>query len=321
MQSFISKVTAFKTVGVFSHSRPDGDALGSQVAFCRWLSGYGVSVKAFNEDPAPANLAWLLPYFPIAKPTLEAVGKCDAFVFLDGNSLNRFGSLAEGTAHSKRPFFLVDHHPEPDSIFTAAVHDVSACSTAELVFLIILNAGIERLDPESCKALYTGMMTDTGSFRFDTVNSQTHTIVSELIRRGGFNVSEIHERVYDDRSQGQIELLGMALQTLKLHGDGFASMYVTREMLQKTGCSKEHTEGFTQYALSVQGIHAMVFCLDFGDKVKASFRTKRLVDANVWARGFKGGGHIRASGGWHEGPISAAIEDLIAAGKALQSPS
>jgi phosphoesterase RecJ-like protein len=315
--SFISKVTRHKTVGVFSHLRPDGDAIGSQMAFCRWLSARGVQVKAFNEDPVPANLAWMLPFFPIVKPTLESVTACEAYVFLDGNGLNRFGSLAEGTAHAKRPFYLIDHHPSSEMPFEAAIHDVSASSTAELVFYLYLNSDLGLLDKESAKAIYTGIMTDTGSFRFDSVRFTTHTIVSELVRIGGFNVAEIHEAVYDDKTAGQIALLGKALQTVALHGDGFASMYVTKAMLDETGCSKQHTEGFTQYPLSVQGVHAIVFCVDFGDRIKASFRTKRDIDANLWARQWKGGGHVRASGGWHDGPMEKAIIDFIASGKAL----
>lgn len=319
MDSFIAKVSAHKTVGVFSHLRPDGDAIGSQVAFCRWLSSFGVSVKAFNEDPVPANLAWMLPFFPVQKPTLESVGACDAFVVLDGNALHRFGTLCDGTRHSGRPHYMIDHHPDPESIFSARVHDPKACATAELVFLLFLESGLQRLDSDSARALYTGIMTDTGSFRFDSVSDRTHTIVSELIRLGKFNVSEIHERIYDDKTAAQLELLGMSLQTLQVHGEGFASMFVSKEMLRSTGCSKEHTEGFTQYPLSIAGIFAIAFFVDFGDQIKVSFRTKRGVDANVWARAFKGGGHARASGGWHPGPMETAIESVIQHGKTLLS--
>jgi phosphoesterase RecJ-like protein len=305
-------------VGVFSHLRPDGDCIGSQVAFCRWLSSFGVKVRAFNEDPLPQNLAWMLPYFPIEKPTLESAGACDAYVFLDGNALHRFGAVAGGTAHAGRPYYLVDHHPEPELDALFQVHDVKACATAELVFYLFLNSSLDKLDKESAEALYTGIMTDTGSFRFDAVTSQTHTIVAELVRRGNLRVSDIHERVYDNRTLAQLTLLGKALQTLTLHGDGFASMYVTAEMLKETGCSKEHAEGFTQYPLSVQGIHAMIFCLPIGDKIKVSFRTKKYVDANRWARNWNGGGHVRASGGWHDGPMEKAITELIADGKRLE---
>jgi phosphoesterase RecJ-like protein len=315
MQQFISSISKFKSVGVFSHLRPDGDALGSQVAFSLWLSSRGVNVHAFNDDPAPENLAWLLNYFPIRKPTREDFASCDAFVFLDGNALHRFGPLAESLKTSGRPLFMIDHHPEPESIFQETIHDVKACATAQLVFFVYLNSGLDRITKEACEAIYTGMMTDTGSFRFDSVTDQTHTIISELIRLGGLEVAKIHEKVFDQRTAPQIELLGLALSTIKNHGDGFVSMFVSKEMLQKTGCTKEDTEGFTQYPMSVKGTNAIVFALELGNRIKFSFRTRQTIDANVWARKFEGGGHVRASGGWFTGSLTDAIETAIQIGK------
>lgn len=319
MKEFLDKISKFSTIGVFSHIRPDGDALGSQVAFCHWLQIQGIRAFAFNEDPPPDNLTWLLGHYPIQKPTAEHIDRCEAFVFLDGNAQNRFGKAAESLIPGKKPFFLIDHHPEPELKYEAAVYNVKATSTAELVFMIYLSTDLNKMNASAAKALYTGIMTDTGSFRFDSVTSETHTMIAEILRIGKFSPTEIHELIYDGRKQHQIRLLGMALQTIKQHEKGIATMAVSKKMMTETGCEKEDTEGFVSYPMSLQGSIAAALMIEIGGRVKLSLRTKRHIDANKWARTWGGGGHVRASGAWFNGSLEQAEKAVVETGLSLYS--
>lgn len=318
MQDFIKEITSYKTVAVVSHVRPDGDAIGSQVAVCLWLKAQGVDTVAVNEDEVPANLQWLLGFFPIQKPDVLKKNDVDAFLFVDGNALDRFGSSVVLHCVSK-PLFVIDHHPEPKIKPQQSLIDEKATSTCELIFLLFLNSDLSMLTRQAAMAIYTGMMTDTGSFRFDSVNETTHTIIAELLKRGGFKPNEVAEQIYDVKSLNQIQLLGMALQTLQLHEKELASLAVTETMFKATQTDKADTEGLVAYPLSVKGIRAAAMFIEMEGRIKISLRSRSDLDANEWAKQFGGGGHKKASGAWHPGPLEQAIKDVMEAGKCLVS--
>lgn len=316
MQDFIQEITSFKNVAVVSHVRPDGDAVGSQIAVSLWLKAHGVDPVAVNEDDIPANLKWLLDFFPIQKPEILDKTDVDAFLFVDGNALDRFGSSVISHCADK-PLFVIDHHPEPKINPQQSLIDEKATSTCELIFLLFLNSDLSLLKREAAMAIYTGMMTDTGSFRFDSVNESTHTIIAELLKRGGFKPNEVAEQVYDVRSLNQIQLLGMALQTLNLHKNGLASLAVTEAMFKATQTEKADTEGLVAYPLSVKGVRAAAMFIEMDGRIKMSLRSRSDLDANEWAKQFGGGGHKKASGAWHPGPLEQAIKDVMEAGNCL----
>ncbi|SMO69871.1 DHH family phosphoesterase [Gracilimonas mengyeensis] len=310
----IPKLLSHKNIAVFSHVRPDGDCLGAQTALSLWLQKNGVEVSAFNEDDVPENLSWLTDFFPIQKPTnLE---NFDAFVVVDGNALHRFGDEAEKIADLDKPVYMIDHHPDPEDVFEEFVSREESSSTCELIYQLYEEYDIEQVDAAAAKAMFTGIVTDTGSFQFDSVSSETMRAGSELLRRGGFTPNEIAERLYASRPLRQLKLLSMALETITLHAGGdFSTISITQKMLEDTGCTKEDTEGFVQYPLSVEGVKACVLLREDGDRIKLSLRSQSPVDVNKWARQFNGGGHKKAAGAWHPGPLNKAIEEVIAVGK------
>lgn len=316
-KEFISKILSYKKVAVFSHLRPDGDCLGSQIALSLWLQKNGVEVTAFNEDDVPGNMGWLEAFFPISKPSKDKLQDFDAFVVVDGNALHRFGEAAESLKDIGKPIFMIDHHPDPDDIFEESVSVVSASSTCELVYQLYAEHNADQIDEHAAKAMYLGLVTDTGSFQFDSVKPATMHAAADLLERGQFTPNEIAERIYASRPLRQLKLLSMALETIELHEDGVIStIRITQEMFNKTNCTNEDTEGFVQYPLSIEGVKACVLFREDGDRIKLSLRSQSDdIDVNKWARSFNGGGHQKAAGAWHEGPLDKAIKEVISAGR------
>lgn len=315
-KNFIPKIVQHQKVAVFSHIRPDGDCLGSQVALCLWLQKNGIETAAFNEDPVPENMGWLLDFFPITKPTSTQLDEFDAFVVVDGNALHRFGKTAEALSGAGKPIYMVDHHPDPEDIFEEFVSKVEASSTCELIYRLYAEHNPEQIDKQAAKAMYLGLVTDTGSFQFDSVKSGTLHAAADLLERGGFTPNQITEKIYSSRPLRQLKLLSLALDTIELHASGqISTITITSDMFKETGTTAEDTEGFVQYPLSVEGVKACVLFREDGDRVKLSLRSQSNIDVNKWARQFNGGGHKKAAGAWHEGPLSRAIQDVINTGR------
>jgi len=303
-----------KTIGVISHVRPDADCIGSQVALCRWLTKAGIKAVAFNDDDLNPNLKWITDHHPVKKPTVKAMRNCEAFIFVDGNHPSRFGRSGEMSAASGKDLYLIDHHPQPANIYKIQISDVKASSTAELVYGLF---AIQRdyMDVESAEAMYAGIMTDTGSFRFDSVTASTHAAVADLIETTGLETEPIHRRIYDGKQLNQIQLLASVLGTIELHeNDRIASMTVTKKMLAQHKSSYHDLEGMVNYGLGIKGVMASILFCEMSDKVKLSLRSASNIDVNVWARSFNGGGHVKAAGAWYTGTIENAVKDVIAEG-------
>jgi len=322
-KKLINKLNKFKTVGVYSHIRPDGDCIGAQVAACRWLEKNGIQAFAFNDDTVPVNLKWLTEFYPIEKPNEKTLGQCEAFLLVDGNSPARFGSFSNYIQDNPRPTYMIDHHPDPKDGFDISISVEEASSTCELIFRLYMENNIHQLDTESSKALYTGIITDTGSLQYDSVTPETMAIVSELLEIGDFRPNEVAEKVFSNKKLDQLHLLSMAMGTIELHEDNqIATMYVTNEMLEATNTTNDDCEGFVAYPLSVAGIKAAILFKDLGEGIKMSLRSKsNEVDVNIWAREIGGGGHKKASGAWHPGPLKKAIEEVVEIGSKQLAPA
>lgn len=309
---FIEEITKHKKVGVFSHVRPDGDCLGSQIALCLWMQKNGIESSAFNEDEAPDNLDWLTDFFPVSNPETEDLSTFDAFVVVDGNALHRFGETAEKLEVLGKPIYMIDHHPQPDDIFKAFVSRVDYSSTCELVYELYKEHNLDQIDEAAAKAMYVGIVTDTGSFQFDSVTPNTLKAASVLLEKGNFKPNEVLERIYSSKTSNQLRLLSKALDTISLYANQqIAIICVTDAMLEETDTKKQDTEGFVSYPLSITGVKACVFFREDGEGVKLSLRSRSDIDVNVWARKLGGGGHKKAAGAWHPGPLDKAIVEVI----------
>ncbi|MEX2600815.1 MAG: bifunctional oligoribonuclease/PAP phosphatase NrnA [Balneolaceae bacterium] len=315
-QEFRKKILQFKKVGVFSHIRPDGDCLGSQIALSVWLEKNGVEAVAFNDDPVPPNLQWLAEGFPVESPSEEKAGECDAFVVLDGNSPGRFGSYEKLQEENPKPSFMIDHHPDPQPVFDHMISRDNASSTCELIYKLFIEHDPGQIDEGVAKALYTGLITDTGSLQFDSVTPETVEIAADLLRKGKFRPNEVIEKVFSNRSLKELHLLSQALGTIRLYENNqIALMYVTQAMLDATGAASEDCEGFVNFPLGIAGVKAAVLLKDLQEEgVKMSLRSRSDVDVNLWARELNGGGHKKAAGAWHPGTLKEAIDTVVSIG-------
>jgi len=315
LTTLVPKLLQHRTLAVFSHIRPDGDALGSQIGFCLWLQLHGIQAHAYNENQFPDYLQWLSDFYPIVEPRHLDPKDYDVVVFLDGNQPNRFGDMAESLATSGLPLYMIDHHPDPMEIYTDQLWSTQACSTAELVVQLYQQTGLERMSRNAAIALYTGMVTDTGSFRFDSVTPQTHRTAAELLEIGKFKPNLVHERIYDTKTFAQYKLLALAIDTMQFHGDGrIGTICVTQAMFDQTGTDYQDIDSFVSYPLSVKGVEASVIFVELEGRIKLSFRSKSKLDVNQWARHFEGGGHSKAAGGWTQGPLTEAIDRVLSYG-------
>ncbi|MCS7155702.1 MAG: bifunctional oligoribonuclease/PAP phosphatase NrnA [Bacteroidetes bacterium] len=285
-----------------THVRPDGDALGSEVGLALFLRSLGKHVRILNCDDPPPNLSWLGAFFPLERYRGEpeeqmAVREADLIVVLDVNALHRLEELAEPVRTSPAGKVVIDHHLDPEPFFQAAYIRSEAAATCELVFDVLEAWDPDRIDQACATALYTGLMTDTGSFRYDSVTPRVHEIAAELLRRG-CRPAAIHERIFDQQRPETLRLLGHVLGSVEVHKGGrFSLLAVRRWMLEETGADYADIEGFVNYGLSLRGVEATVLMVEHPDYIRLSFRSKTTYPVNEWAKLFGGGGHRNAAGG------------------------
>jgi phosphoesterase RecJ-like protein len=288
-----------------SHRSPDGDAVGSGLAMMHYLLNKGKNVVFMVPDQYPEFLFWLpghaqVVVFDQSRSLAEAyIQEADLIFSLDYNQLNRTGEMQSALEHASADFILIDHHHSPGNYPAVTFSDTSACSTCEMIYDFIVESGDEHLiDRTIGTCIYTGIMTDSGSFRFPSVKPHTHLIAANLIEKG-VDHSFIHRQVYDNNMLNRLQLLGYALSSrLEMVGDHAAMIVLDKETLNKYNHQPGDTEGLVNYALSIKGVNVAVFVREGSNEIRLSFRSKGSFDVNVLAREyFEGGGHSNAAGG------------------------
>ena len=301
-----------------THTRPDGDALGSQLALGLFLKALGKDVLMIADEHPPSNLAWmareedLVIYDESSIEHRLKIDQTEAVVVVDTNALKRLGKLEDPIARHQGSKFLIDHHPDPEHWFLHTFVRTRSASTGELIHRLISTHNPEFINHRIAEALYTAIVTDTGSFRFNNVTPQTHRITAELLERGGFNPEGVYTKVYNTRSMGSLHLLGLALNTLTLdYGGKVGYLYVTQEMFQQTGTTTEDIRDFVDYLLAVEGVEAGVMFTELKLNIKMSFRSQGDVAVNKWAQQFRGGGHRNAAGAFIRGGLKKTIRKVM----------
>lgn len=305
---------------IVTHWSPDGDAMGSSLGLYNYLIQKKHKVTVVTPNDYPAFLNWLpgnknvLNFQTKAKLAKTAVAKANIIFCLDFNSLKRIDTLGEEVAKSKALKCIIDHHLQPDDFADFMLHDVKACSTCELVYDFMELMGDKKmLNKNVANCLYTGIMTDTGSFRFPSTQPKTHRIVADLIESGAEN-APIHERIYDDNTEDKLRLLGYCLseKLTVLNEFNTAFFYLRDDELKRFNYKKGDTEGLVNYALSIKGIKFAAFFVERDDVVKTSFRSKGTFNVNLFARKhFNGGGHANAAGGMIDLTLDESIIKFI----------
>lgn len=304
---------------ITTHIRPDGDALGSELALGLFLRKLGKEVAMINSDPPPMNMDWLphLKSVELFDGSLEQRKKIDAadvLCILDTNAKDRLGKLIAPVRNARGVKVLIDHHTHPEAWFDVTYARETASSTGELIYEIIAAYDPSLFDAEIATVLYAAIMTDTGSFRFSNVTPAVHRVVADILERGSIAPASIHTAVYDTRTPESLRLLARVLETTTLRYDGqVAYICITPRMLNETGAASEDADGFVNYALSIEGVVAAVQFLETEGGTKMSFRSKGDTHIHDWARAFGGGGHKNAAGAYVTEPLDVAIEQVMAA--------
>lgn len=292
---------------IVPHKGPDGDAMGSTLGLMHFLRDKGHHATVIAPNDYPHFLKWLpgndevLIYENQKEEANELIANAQIIFTLDFNDLSRCGDMQEALKDSEAVFVMIDHHQEPADYAHYTYSDSKMSSTCEMVYRFIekLRAS-KKITPEIATCLYTGIMTDTGSFRFSSTSSNTHLAIADLIDKGAVN-SQIHNNIYDTNSESKLQLMGTALQNIRVNKElRTAYITLTQEELDRHNFKKGDTEGFVNYGLSLEGvIFAVIFIENHSDDlIKISFRSKGDFDVNKFARAhFEGGGHINAAGG------------------------
>lgn len=302
---------------ITTHVRPDGDAIGSQLALGRVLRKMGKEVAMINSDPAPDNLAWLpgvdaVQTFDKGLAQLEQIANADVIVVVDTNGLERIGKVAKPVKGSKALKLLIDHHTEPETWFDHTYARDTASSTGELVYELIVAHDADLIDADIATALYAAILTDTGSFRYSSVTPAVHRIVADLMERGNLEPETLYSALYETKTPEGLRLLGKVLDTLTLRYDGaLGYVVVSTRMLQETGASSEETEGFVSYVMSLGTVRVALIFTETAKGTKVSFRSKGDLHVNGWARAFGGGGHRNASGAFVKKPLGEVVQAVV----------
>lgn len=291
---------------LLTHHNPDGDAIGSSLGLHHFLNKLGVENQVIVPNDFPKFLKWL----PEAKKILiadykrkkayEALQTADLIFCLDFNSPQRVGILSENLTRSKAKKILIDHHQQPEP-YELIYSDTRIPATCQMIYHLIEAMGKEDLvDENIARCLYTGIMTDTGGFRYRSTSATTHRIAAKLIENGA-NPADISSATWDNNTISKLRLLSLVLGRIEITHEGkVAILWLKRNELEDLGFEKGDTEGIVNYGLSLTGVELSAFFSEdlYEDFIKISFRSKGDVDTNTFARKhFMGGGHINASGG------------------------
>jgi phosphoesterase RecJ-like protein len=297
-----------KKISIVPHRNPDGDALGSSLGLYYFLKKLGHEVHIIVPNDFPDFLRWMPGSEKIKIFEREQLScknillKSDLIFALDFNALHRTGEIMSSFLTTlKSSFLMIDHHQSPEDFAVFTYSDTEISSTCEMIYHFIIALEKQDLIDETIgTCLYTGIVTDTGSFKFNRTTKETHEAVAFLISKGIDN-TKIHNQLFDTQSYNRLQLLGKALNNLKVFPE-FKTAYTTlsQEELDEFHYKKGDTEGFVNYGLSIEGVQFAVIFIENKEEgiIKMSLRSLGNFDVNEIARRFfNGGGHVNAAGG------------------------
>jgi phosphoesterase RecJ-like protein len=311
------KIQNAKNIVITSHKSPDGDSLGSSLGLYQFVKKFNSNVVICHPDQAPDFFQWLsdineIKLFQNQKEVVtNFIQNADLIFCLDYNSFDRLGSefssLIEESSASK---ILIDHHQNPTIDALISISNTTIGSTSELIFELIFHSNnLSVIDATIAQYLYLGIMTDTGSFRFPSVSSRTHEILSELLKTG-MNHATIHEQIYDSNTIDRLRLKSYAIvEKLELIPNyPIGIITITKDELNRFNYKKGDTEGLVNSILSIENIMIAAIFIEHEDGIKISFRSKGDFYVNELAyKYFDGGGHKYAAGGFSNDTLEKVV--------------
>lgn len=307
---------------ITTHHKPDGDAIGSSLGLYNALLPIGHHVQVISPNDYGAFLHWMpgdeavIEFESTPEKALSFIEAADLIFCLDFNDLKRVNELGDYIRQSKAGKVLIDHHLDPPGFEDYTYHDTTASSTCELVYRFLHSLELhDFIDDRVAACLYTGIMTDTGSFKFPATTPQVHRIVADLMERGA-NHTRIHQLVYDQMGENVLRFLGHCFsQKLKVLPEYKTAYFtVTAAEIAQFELKTGDTEGLVNYALNLEGIRFAALIIDRTKLVKMSFRSKGNIPANEFSRTwFEGGGHFNAAGGQSSDSLERTEERFLTA--------
>ena len=318
MQEIKKILSSKQNIVITTHVNPDGDAIGSSIALLNFLIKQGHNTSIIVPNDYPDFLKWMkndeliINFSNSKKEAQDKIDNSSLIFCLDFNNLSRINELGDHIAKSKSKKILIDHHLEPSEFYDFKIHDVNASATAELIYDFLVELDSSLIDKDISEAIYTGILTDTGSFKF-SMSSKVHQIVADLMDRG-ININFINNKIYDSNSLDKLKLIGYALsEKLEVISNGNAAYIVlSRKDLLDHNFKKGDTEGLVNYALSITNVNMAVLIIETKERIKFSFRSIGKFSVNEFAKKyFNGGGHKNAAGGSLEDKLSVALEKFL----------
>ena len=305
IQELTSLLSSPKRIAITMHRKPDADAIGASLGLYHFLIQGGHQVSVVSPTDYPDFLKWmpgsdsvLIGPFDPDKANWIFDG-ADIIFCLDFNALNRLADFEQTVRDSDAMKIMIDHHMEPEGFEDLSYSDEKASSTAELIYRLITEMGQEeKVNLASAEALYAGIMTDTGSFRFTNTSPATHKTVAKLMEIG-VNVNMVWENIFNTATPERLRFVGHCLSSCLhvLPELKVAYLKVDREVFRQFPIKTGDTEGLVNYALSLKGVNMGVLLTANDEIIKLSFRSRGNVSSKEFAENFGGGGHFYAAGG------------------------
>jgi phosphoesterase RecJ-like protein len=286
---------------ITTHVNPDADAVGSEIAVYLVLKELGKQVHIINFSETPYNIAFLdkenvIEQYDDAKhdPVISSV---DAIVCVDFNRADRTVKMKKALVESKATKIVIDHHQEPEEFADYLFIDTIYSATGEVLYDFIKTTNIVQLSYEIVYPLYAAIMTDTGSFRFERTTPRLHKMISEMLEFGVVP-GEVYNKIYDESKFTKIKLLGRSLNSMQLTGknQNVGYMILTQKDFEETEAVESDTDGFVNFALSVENVKIGILFIELKDGFKMSFRSKGSIPVGKLATSYGGGGHTNAAG-------------------------
>ncbi|MGA2612587.1 MAG: bifunctional oligoribonuclease/PAP phosphatase NrnA [Spirochaetia bacterium] len=296
----IDFLTRTEKLIVTAHETPDGDAIGSECAMHRALLVMGKRAIILNSDPTPRKFMFLDPDSSVCVLQDEEQVPSDvetyALLMLDTNDIHNIGSVASLVLPRVREYFIIDHHENEEDVLTGNLILKSASSTAEIVYQLLRELGVE-IDFPMAEALYTGIIYDTGSFIYPKTTAITFDIARDLVQKG-VQPNSVYTHVYESNSVSALLLQSRVLSTLELAlGNHVAVLTMSKEMIRDSGANYEEADGLINIPLRSEDVRVSIFFKEnMEGLLRCSLRSKGVIDVAEIAQMFGGGGHRTAAG-------------------------
>ncbi len=303
MHNFNKLLSIFKSNKTFlitSHVNPDADAIGSELAIAGILDQLGKKYFILNTSSTPYTLQFLDSNNIVTKfeedNHAEIFNEIDVAVFLDLNSLNRTVRMEKYFRNFNGIKVCIDHHTNPEEFADLQIIDESKSSTGELIFDFINATEEIKFTKEIAVAIYSAIMTDTGSFRFSKTTPELHRKIAKLLEFG-LQPEVVYDQIYNQYEFSRVKLLGEGLHSISISDSGEISyMVITQDSLKTSGGIESDVDGFVNFALTTKGVKIGILFFELSDGIKISFRSIDNIPVSKLAEEFGGGGHLNASG-------------------------